>query len=751
MAKSSEDLTRMLEKAMKNIADESKRTDDYWKDVGKVIEQTTKTFDRGFLKAASSVTGIGPVVQNVGRAMASAITGSDKHLEALRQKYRDLNLVRKQSTDPTDRLNMARQMDQITREAAAFKVLAKDVGEVINGKWGLAAVAFVGQLVLAFRYSKEINQQLIQTSADYANRARLAREISRVQAATGNEMADMAKAGAALANYGFDVRDSFGDTLTTVVKMEEGLGVSYETSAQLAVSSKRIGANFKDIASSVARIKADTALSAEEATKFATQISKAVMMLKPGSGGLVAQTSDYISRVAAALKELTGNGQGFVDMLASFTTESGMLGAATLGAMPDFLASPEQTKLVTERFVKYVNQQLSGTSGFQRMATIQLLAEQFNTSADVIANADEMLKLYNSTRKTATSLDEEWRKQTAEFSKTLSKIGNSLSAIVQQSLIPIIRYLNPVLEFMARGIQYVASSGAALYLGLGALAVSTLGAVVSITRLTAAISRFAITSGLAGNVSAAGGAAGLAGSSVGWLARISSILTRISAIITGPVAMVAAAGLAGAAVGLAADKYILKGLFGLDIGKSVGEALSKKDLYQAQVAAMRSGSMTRDDLLRNVSAMAGSGKSAQEIQDYISRNINKIKGLHGGSLDAQRRAQIVADTLGMAGREVTRQRVRMGYARQLTESTAEDRAYDAQMMELFKAIALNTQLANKLSNQVESREQLDKQKEALLHEEAFGEQRLQRQSIDSQSRVNNISSGPFFMPLPSRR
>ncbi len=159
--------------------------------------------------------------------------------------------------------------------------------------------------------------------------------------------------------------------------------------------------------------------------------------------------------------------------------------------------------------------------------------------------------------------------------------------------------------------------------------------------------------------------------------------------------------------------------------------------------------MTREDLLRNVSAMSASGKSAAEIQKYISRNINNIRGLHGEALNSERRAKIVRETLAMAGDEITRQRVRTGYARQLTESTAEDRAKDAEMMETFKQIAQNSMLTASLLKQVEINEQLREQKRLVIQEDSQGESRLSRQSIDSQLRVSNTPSGTMFLP-PSK-
>jgi len=99
MAKTSEELAKIIEKAMKNIAEESKRTNGHWHEIGKVIETGARHFDKGFLKASSTMTGVYPVIQGIGKALSSALTGSDRHLENIRQKYRDLRSVRDKTTD----------------------------------------------------------------------------------------------------------------------------------------------------------------------------------------------------------------------------------------------------------------------------------------------------------------------------------------------------------------------------------------------------------------------------------------------------------------------------------------------------------------------------------------------------------------------------------------------------------------------------------------------------------------------------
>lgn len=740
------DIAKEVAKHFEKIAAASKTTDDNWSHIGRVIESSSRQFDTGFLKAASSFTGLYPTIKNVGMSIASAFTGSTRHIDSLKDTQRMLENARRRAKGNTDLTDDLRdQVNAVKAQIKASKALTVDITSIVNSKWTIAAMAFAGQLKLAFAYSRQINEQLIQTSANYADRARFAQQISQVQAATGNEMQDMAKGAAALANYGFDLRDGFKDTLKTVVLMEEGLGISYETSSQMVVAVKRIGGDFHKVADTLARIKADTALSADEATRFATQISKAVMMLKPGSGGLVDQTTDYVSRMAAALKELTGDGKGFVDMMASFTTEAGMMGAATLGASPDFLSDPAQTKLVTERFVKYVNQQLSGTSGFQRMATIQLLSEQFNTSADVIANADEMMKKYNATLKGNTTLEDEWRNQTSEFNKSLKKMYSSLSAIIQQTLIPLIRVLNPLFEGLTTALQWVAKSGAALYVGIGLLSLSALGAAIAVKKLTLALWSYASSAGIIGSFGKAGGAVG--STAVGFLSKISGILAKIAAVVTGPIALGVAGIAATAVMSLYVGNLIGKHTkFGAAVMAGWLEILSKGDAHRSAMLSTHGRGITKQDFLNTVTAMAASGLTVDAIQKYIMDRAPDIKGFSGatqGKLSTpEGRAEIMAGILQEAGLAITRQRVRMGHTT-LTAQTAEDKATQEKFIELFSAIARNSEFTNKLLERAEKSAQLNAEYDRSIYEEQAEEVRLKRQK---DRRIERLSDDLKYLP-----
>lgn len=736
MANTSEEMAKKLQEAFKLIADHSKKTEGHWHQVANSIDDITAQFNKGFLGVFGQTTGFHTSLKAISSTLSSSFRGSNEHLSKMQSQLDEL-------VDKADSLRgfsthaPSAEFEKANKQAIAYRAvlgqhvaLTSQVGQIMSSKWTPALLGTVGALESSVKFSHMLNVELIKASSDAATRSRLMGEIAKTQMTTGADLQHTGKAAAALVNYGVHLRDNFKETLDLVVKMEEGLGSSFETSAQMVVSVQRIGGSVQKVADGIARVKADTALAADEAAKFATQISQAVMMLKPGSGSLVDQTSEYINRLAGALKELTGSGGDIVNMLSSFTTEAGMMGAATLGATPDFLASPEQTKKVTERFVKYVDTQLAGTKGFQRMATVTLLAEQFNTTASVVSNARAMMEKFNETQRNSTKLQEEWRNQTSEISKVFDRMFRSIGALLHAAVLPALQLLRPSLAFVADLVQKLSNSTTAIRVTGGLLLAGTVMLTYQLGRLamrmalaTAAARVYEAQMDLPGLGRAGGGVTRLLSR---WLPGITGYLARLSGFLTGGVV---AAGLSALAVGVGAGMAINKFFLGKDFGEQIANAMrSKKDLYQSQASILGSGRHTRQELLEHVSSMVNAGKGAKEIQDYIMANIASVKGMHafeGPGSTKEFREKAVMGIIEDVGRIVTRQRVRMGLTG-LTTQTTEEQATQARLISLYEQIAKNTALTTELLKKTETNHERRNDLHKQQTDEVDTEERLRR-------------------------
>lgn len=716
-AKTTEEITNELKKLLTTIAEQSNKADKHWDSVAESIKKSSYEMTHGWVGAASKLTDSHKIIRTIAGTVADKLTGSRTTLDRMKDDYAKLysqyKSIEDPSKSPSRQTKAVREVYQQLRiasdELKLHTVLHDQVAKIVESRWSPAMAGVVGAFALAYQYSHLINTELIQASADWRTRARLTNEIANVQAETGNEMKDMAKAAAALVKYGFDLRNNFRDTLAVIVKMEEGLGVSYETSAEMAIMMQRIGTNLRSVADGIARVKADTALSAEEATKFATEIGRAINLLKPGSGNMADQVIEYVNRLGGALREVGGNAADIKDMLIGFTQQRGMMGAATLGATPDFLSSPERAREVTKRFVDYVNAQLRGTAGYQRMATIQLLSEQFGTTADLIANADKMLEQYNQTAAHTTDLQSEWRMQTSEIGKSISKIFESFRGVIQQILVPAFQVLRPIVGTLADWIQMFTKSVYGL-LTVGGLVATVTGVFVyQLGRLTREMYKAILATEIYKDSLKAGGAGGVLGplikSVMTWLPRIGTLLTRFLPLVAIP--------LAGIAAGIAIQQHNLFGVNDkLQKMLMVGEA--NRLNYQAQNLALRGTSYSA--VMSGVSSLVGRGATPEQLQQYLLKNASTlIAGLPGASSpDGIKR--MAATLLGSVGDVITTQRAAVKYSG-LTEQSEEDKNRQKVLIELFKAVAMNTELQNKLIERATKKQENIAERDRALKED----------------------------------
>lgn len=709
-AKTTEEITADLKKLLDHIAEDSKRADKHWDNIADSIKKSTHEMTHGWPGALTSITGTHKVIRNVAGVLADSLTGGKSHLDGMEKTYAAIYDHYKKMEDPTKSPSRQKkavkevyeQLKAASDELKLHRALHEEIAKIVSSKAGPAFAALAGAMALGYQYSHLINQELIQASADWKTRTRLANEIANVQAETGNEMKDMAKAAAALVKYGFDLRNNFKDTLSVVVKMEEGLGVSYETSAEMAIMMQRIGTNLRSVADGIARVKADTALSAEEATKFATEIARAINLLKPGSGNMADQVIEYVNRLGGALREVGGNASDIKDMLISFTQQKGMMGAATLGATPDFLSSPERAREVTKRFVDYVNSQLKGTAGYQRMATIQLLSEQFGTTADLIANADKMLERYNTTVGHTTDLQNEWRMQTSELGKSMSKIFESFRGVIQQIFIPVFQIMRPALAVIADWVQAFTKSVYGLVTA-GGLVVGVTGLFIyELARLSKQMyGAILATEIYKDSLKGGGGVAGpLVKTVSAWLPRMGFVLTRVLPVL--------GALTAGIALGTAINAHNTLGIAEWTKKAFMSQEALRLE-HRNQTLSLR-GNNSYAAIMGGVTGLIQRNASAKEIQNYLLKNASALMAAIPGGSDPESVKRMATGLLGSVGNIITTQRAAVKYSG-LTAQSEEDKRRQEVLIELFKAVAINTELQNQLMERATKKNELNQERD----------------------------------------
>lgn len=352
------------------------------------------------------------------------------------------------------------------------KIVAAEMQRIGHATLGLLIVYKAAAIDLYLKTS-QFNQNLIEANSAYAHRNQLLKETLRVQAETGMSFGEITKAASALVHYGLDTESTFNDNLRLIVQMEQGLGVSVNASAQLAsIVERQLKGSFTDVSHVIAQIVNDTALAGDEAVRLANAISTALGRLRPGLGAQgLPEVVRLVGRYEAALKEVGGVPGAFQQLVTSLTTPSGIVGAGALGVSPEFLATSEGVQSVMDRFAQYGEMLVGQSQGWERQFRLQMLADVFGTSAD---SANQMLiaiQRANQQQMAGITVQERWRQQMSATNAGIGRLANSLLALLQGGLLPVVNAIGWIANRLADFVSWINRSRTAVTIVTTALGV----------------------------------------------------------------------------------------------------------------------------------------------------------------------------------------------------------------------------------------------------------------------------------------
>jgi len=367
-------------------------------------------------------------------------------------------------------VDMAKQaVNQAEKEVAFAEKLLSFKQQY--AKWSGVEMALEAAVAKGFadaiRRSGALNQSLIEANSATSVRAQLSRDVWEVMAKTGNAQAEMLAAAKALTGVGFDLRKNFKDTLEVMVEMEEGLGVSYENSAQLArIFEVSLKTPVREVADQIAAIANQTSLMADEATRYAVEIGKALRLLGPLEGN-TSKATGYVAMMAGRMKDVGGNAEDVVKMFGEMTkgTAQGFMlrGLAGVGA-PGTLrtqAGAQQAMEGIDRIIKSIVSAAPGSAAYT--AQLETAAQMFGTSAEAITYWRDMMAKANEPLNEQQKLQARWQEQIANANKSLGLIKNSLFALIQRGLTPWIEYLSIALKWIAKIVSSIAENKYAMW------------------------------------------------------------------------------------------------------------------------------------------------------------------------------------------------------------------------------------------------------------------------------------------------
>lgn len=453
-----------------------------------------------------------------------------------------------------EKVELKHQLDLLTSQLK-FRTQLAQIGKaelILSG-------AFLASLASAYKVFTDTGRILVESNATLGDRLQLTRSILNTSRLLGTDVQQSVEAARDLVDYGYDLDANFQSTLKLVMQMKDGLGLSTKLGAELAVVyDRQLRGSARDVADSIARLVNDTSVAADEAGRLAINIGRAVGLLRPGISADLGAVTELVGRYEGALKRLGGQFGGFEQLLTKMTTPEGMLQAGVLGVNnPEFIKSKEATKQVIDSFADYAKGFLGNTQGWERALRVQTLAEMFGTTAQQVNLMIRAVEEANQQRQTSITVEQRYKDQVFASAEVFNRLKNSIIALGQQAVLPLIEGVTGVLKPIADWVGKIQEIPGIVVTAAVVMAGGAVLAITQIYRLSAALYTMATAaymSAVAVRQRAAAefigpmlpGAAG--GTSA--LARMSSTIGRFMGMAAGPIMAGAVALAAGAAIGL---------------------------------------------------------------------------------------------------------------------------------------------------------------------------------------------------------
>ena len=513
-----------------------------------------------------------------------------------------------------------------------------------------------------YQRSGEMNRSLIEANSLIDNRIELSSQVWEVMAATGTEQQSANEAAKALVGVGFDLRNNFKDTLEVMVEMRDGLGVSYENSAQMArIFEVNLKTPVREVADQIALIKNNTSLAADEATRFATEIAKSLRFLGPDAQGSAAKVSGYVTLMAAKMKDVGGNGEDLVKVFNEMTkgTSQGFFlrGAARVNS-PGEVGSIGGSKAAMQGIDQAIKTLVTAGPGSPAYsAQVESAAQILGTSTDAIQLWGKTIEAYNAPLNANQKLLQAWQQEMEASSASVRQIKDSIIALVQRGVEPWIKYINEALSLTAKAFQWAASSAYAYVPVTVLVAVGAVKTGVSLFKLAVAIARVGVAADLVAKKQLA-----LSG-----IETESSMFGNLKLLRAHHALGIGARATMAMAPGMAAMAITSSAAAGYAVGTAINEALPDK--WKEQLATLigkavyseskyKAANVLPDDqriplgqMAERLARMAVNGTSTADVVAYAKTNAYRVEGLKTQASWDSLIAQYVAKTAQLRERK----------------------------------------------------------------------------------------------------
>jgi hypothetical protein len=495
---------------------------------------------------SSDVENLRAMLLNLGALQESFQAEMDKSKTVVTQFTSQADLVaaslqRIRNADPTGALTstISAFEDLVQRARDTSKQLLTNVAEdrfkqlrdISFRLIGEIRDSFFGQLYGIVKTQLDAFQKGFETFAsNIGTRSVLFAQGLKAAFQGGGTVATTVEAMATLGRLNFKAgTDELTTSAAMAVKMAEALGISGNNAAHLVFYTKQAGVDLVQMGDTLATIRENTRLTADEFGRFTRDLGEALMIM--GNISNYAQVIKSTLKIDDALRQFTGMSGDYVQFFKRMaTTTEGMQTAMALGINPENLGNDTEQRRFIASMGAYVDQLTKNQPMLQQIAILEDLSVQTGLSVVSLRNLSKAAAELNSRTEDSVSLDQRYANEVANLGKSVTSISESLQKLLAAGMWPFVAVLSQVAGGVAwlleklRGLPGVFETLAVVG---GVVAVGALGLLINSIKQLAIVAPIAM--------------AGLRALNAQLLA------TSTGAAVSGAMSAAAGAGAAGAA------------------------------------------------------------------------------------------------------------------------------------------------------------------------------------------------------------
>jgi len=492
----------------------------------------------------------------------------------------------------------------------------------------------------------------------------------------GGTVATTVEAMSALGRLNFKAgTDELTQSAAMAVKMAEALGISGSNAASLVFYSNQAGVSLVSMSDTLATIRENTRLTAEEFGRFTKELGDALMIM--GNISNYAEVIKSTLKIDDALRQFTGQSGDYVNFFKQIsTTSGGMQTAMALGMNPENLGNQAEQQRFISSLGEYVDKLTKNQPLLQQIAVLEDLSLQTGLSVISLRNLSKASAELNSRTEANITLDQRYANEVANLGKSVSSISESLQKLLAAGMWPFVTALSYVAQGLAllleklRAVpgvfETLAFMGGVVVVGAFGLLISSLRQLFIFAPLAAAglraLNQQLMATAVGSAVSSAVGgaaAAGGAGAATGMGAMLMNFLVNPLKLIFVPVAKALLSlinpmtGFLALGTALSVIGYkLITGRSAIEDLRTIGSQTEENERARAREAeSIRGGVIRRTAQARGASISTAEGLTESERLKSIMIEGSGGRSVSFGDMLANREQDIQNMVAGAGGEQ----------------------------------------------------------------------------------------------------